>query len=70
MNQPTGSITNCNFMQTTGGHCFICHEDWEGNSHLCDVCDGTTTPCTDRCSKRYTQSSDRYNYCPHCGHKL
>lgn len=36
-----------------GGHCFICHQDWQGPYH--QSCGGTPTPCGPMCSMKYNQ---------------
>ena len=43
-------MSMANYMRVMGGHCYICHKDWEGNGHLCG---GTPTACKARCSTKY-----------------
>ncbi|MEK6884279.1 MAG: hypothetical protein AABY22_31905 [Nanoarchaeota archaeon] len=62
-----------NYLQVLGGHCFICHKDWEKSEHICK---GQPSLCSPECSKRYTGSfpfiseKHQYNFCPHCGREL
>lgn len=46
-----------NYMQVIGGHCFICHQDYDGNPNLKNhPCIGSfvVTECTEKCSTKYT----------------
>lgn len=66
-----------NYLQILGGHCFICHKDWEKSEHICK---GNPTLCSKECKKQYSEKyfmdfpfiseAHQYNFCPHCGREL
>jgi hypothetical protein len=59
---------NNNYMQQIAGHCYICHQDWNGPSHICA---GSASQCNDNCfrTSKYLQKPTG-NFCPNCGYKL
>jgi hypothetical protein len=56
------------YVELTGGHCFICHNDFNYTNHFCT---GSATPCNASCSTQHKKiPSNNFSFCPHCGHEL
>ena len=60
---------NTNYLQVANGHCYICHTIYD----VIHTCSGTPTPCRIDCPILAIDNypdSQKYKYCPHCGHEL
>lgn len=49
-----------NYMQTIEGHCFICHQNYQGGDHKCTLETVYVTPCSPECGK-WLKERDKNN---------